>query len=149
MSRSSFFFFFGKIYWMISYKFYHKMQLHCIKLKDIQNKIKQEWWNICNFCFTLSLTYCQTCQGRRLHMMPASTRSICSDYRTRPRWSGMGRHCLLSRMPCKNSSIWNIKCNCYAETKSTWKILKEVHLPVNAETLKRKYHQVYKFSKCI
>lgn len=28
-------------------------------------------------------------------------------------------------------------------------VLQEVHLPVNAETLKRKYHQVYEFSKCI
>lgn len=52
-------------------------------------------------------------------------------------------------MPCENSSIKNIKCNCYPETKSTWKILVEVHLTVNTETLKRKYQQVYKVSKCI
>lgn len=123
---------------MIPYKFLSQNAFYCIELNDAQNKINQEWWNTCNCCFTLSLTCCQTCQGRRLRMTLASTRSTCSDYRTRPRWSGMGPHCLWSRMPCKNSSIKNIKCNCYPETKSTWKILFEVHFTVKCWITEKK-----------
>lgn len=139
MSCSSFFFI---SHLVKSIGWYHTNYItKCILLYRInvaQIKIKQERWNTCNYFFTLSLTCCQTCQGRQLRMTPASTRSTCSDYRTRPRWSGMGRHCLWSRMPCENSSIKNIKCNCYPETKSTWKILVKVHFTVKCWITEKK-----------
>lgn len=128
-----------------------KMHLHCIKLKDTQNKIKHCRNDEIHVIFALHFhpPTAKLVRGGDFiwRQLPHNPSVVITE-------PGLADQGWVHTVYCQEcpARIHQFRiCNCYAETTSTWNILQEVHvhLPVNAETLKRKYHQVYKVSKCI